>query len=204
MLITLLWFWCRYVTPGAFWESAVAFGLTDAEASNWDNQAKARLRLYSPGGAMARELAKNPTVLVVNDVLFCHGGLLPHHVKYGLQRINDEVSQWMMGGENADGSHASPPFPAMGDANSVMWNRTFGKERVTEVSPPSRGPSNNSWLLIFWLCTCFVFKLTLPSAWSALGNPSGGVCQPPSLPICSCLPSAEVPNLSMGPEGFLQ
>lgn len=34
---------------------------------------------------MARELAKNPTVLVVNDIVFAHGGLLPHHLKYGLQ-----------------------------------------------------------------------------------------------------------------------
>lgn len=122
----------RYVTPGAFWESAVAYGLTEAEASNWDSQAKARLRLYSPGGAMARELAKNPTVLVVNDLVFCHGGLLPHHIKYGLQRINDEVALWMLGESLADGRHPSPPFPAMGDSNSVMWNRTFGKERVSE------------------------------------------------------------------------
>lgn len=34
---------------------------------------------------MARELAKNPTVLVVNNIVFAHGGLLPHHLKYGLQ-----------------------------------------------------------------------------------------------------------------------
>ena len=33
----------------------------------------------------------------VNDIIFCHGGLLPHHIKYGLQRINDEVAMWMMG-----------------------------------------------------------------------------------------------------------
>ena len=35
--------------------------------------------LYSPGGGMARELAKNPTVLLVNDILFAHGGVLPPH-----------------------------------------------------------------------------------------------------------------------------
>ncbi len=28
---------------------------------------------------MARELAKNPTVLVVNDTLFAHGGVLKRH-----------------------------------------------------------------------------------------------------------------------------
>ena len=28
---------------------------------------------------MARELAKNPTVLIVNDTLFAHGGVLKRH-----------------------------------------------------------------------------------------------------------------------------
>jgi len=122
----------RYVTPGAFWESAIAAGMTETEIAN-DRQGvlRARWHLYRPGGQMARELAKNPTVLVVNDLVFVHGGLLPHHNKYGLQRINDEVAEWMNGAHCSDGSAPTPPFPAMGDANSVMWNRTFGKERAS-------------------------------------------------------------------------
>jgi hypothetical protein len=122
----------RYVTPGAFWESAIAAGMTESEIAN-DRQGvlRARWQLYRPGGQMARELAKNPTVLVVNDIVFAHGGLLPHHNKYGLQRINDEVAEWMNGAHCSDGSAPTPPFPAMGDANSVMWNRTFGKERAS-------------------------------------------------------------------------
>jgi hypothetical protein len=122
----------RYVTPGAFWESAIAAGMTESDiASNREGVLRARWFLYRPGGQMARELAKNPTVLVVNDIVFAHGGLLPHHLKYGVQRMNDEVAAWMSGTQNMDGSAPSPPFPAMGDSNSVMWNRTFGKERVT-------------------------------------------------------------------------
>lgn len=123
-----------YVTPGAFFESARAAGLSESDIAAGDQRRilQARWYLYQPGGAMARELAKNPTVLVVNDIVFAHGGLLPHHLKYGLQRINDEVTEWMTGAVRADGSQASPPFPAMGDANSVQWNRTFGKERVSD------------------------------------------------------------------------
>jgi len=34
---------------------------------------------YLTGGPMAMELSKNPTVLVVNDTVFAHGGLLPEH-----------------------------------------------------------------------------------------------------------------------------
>lgn len=122
----------RYVTPGAFWESAVAAGMTENDiAMDRQGVLRARWFLYKPGGQMARELAKNPTVLVVNDIVFAHGGLLPHHLKYGLQRMNDEVSAWMLGSHCSDGSASTPPFPAMGDSNSVMWNRTFGKERVS-------------------------------------------------------------------------
>ena len=123
----------RYVTPGAFWESAVAAGMQEADVLvDQQGVLRARWALYRPGGQMARELARNPTVLVVNDIVFAHGGLLRPHLKYGLQRINDEVSAWMCGVAHEDGSSPQPPFPAMGDSNSVMWNRTFGKERVTD------------------------------------------------------------------------
>jgi hypothetical protein len=42
-------------------------------------QARARLALFSPGAPLARKLAQNPTVLIVNDSVFAHGGLLPVH-----------------------------------------------------------------------------------------------------------------------------
>lgn len=40
---------------------------------------QARAALYLPGGKVARMLSRNPTVLVVNDTAFAHGGLLPIH-----------------------------------------------------------------------------------------------------------------------------
>ena len=70
---------CRYTTPGGLRESALAAGLRDQPLEDVSNQLKARYMLYSPGGGMARELAKNPTVLLVNDILFAHGGVLPPH-----------------------------------------------------------------------------------------------------------------------------
>lgn len=39
----------------------------------------ARSVLFRPGGPMACELARHGVVLKVNDWVFCHGGLLPHH-----------------------------------------------------------------------------------------------------------------------------
>lgn len=56
----------RYVTPGAFWESAVAAGMREADVvADQQGVLRARWALYRPGGQMARELAKNPTVLQV-------------------------------------------------------------------------------------------------------------------------------------------
>ncbi|CAI8585908.1 unnamed protein product [Vicia faba] len=55
----------------------------------------ARSILFRPGGPLACELARHAVVLKVNDWVFCHGGLLPHHVAYGLERMNKEVSEWM-------------------------------------------------------------------------------------------------------------
>lgn len=77
----------RYVTKGAFYESALAAGTDRAEAGVWENQLISRVALYSPGGLVAQELAKNPTVLVVNDTVFAHGGLLPAHGEYNFARL---------------------------------------------------------------------------------------------------------------------
>lgn len=126
----------RYVTEGAFVESGMVMGLQGPNLTNIDLLVRARLALYAPGQHMAKELSKNPTVLVINDSVFAHGGLLPIHIKYGLEKINAEVAAWMRGDQMSDGGFAPPPFIAMGDAKSIMWNRTFGKERW--VSPVDR------------------------------------------------------------------
>lgn len=41
----------------------------------------ARSVLFRPGGRLACELARHGVVLRINNWVFCHGGLLPHHGK---------------------------------------------------------------------------------------------------------------------------
>lgn len=41
----------------------------------------ARSSLLRPGGQLACELARHAVALKVDDWIFCHGGLLPHHGK---------------------------------------------------------------------------------------------------------------------------
>lgn len=89
-------------------------GLSGPQLQDLEVLVRARLALYTPGQPMAIELSKNPTVLVVNDTVFAHGGLLPIHVEYGIERINSEVAAWMRGDQLLDGSLAPPPFIALG------------------------------------------------------------------------------------------
>ncbi|CAL0307722.1 unnamed protein product [Lupinus luteus] len=85
----------------------------------------ARSILFRPGGPLARELSKHPVVLVVNDWVFCHGGLLPHHVEYGIERMNKEVSEWMRGLNENDNTL---PFIATRGYDSVVWNRLYSRD----------------------------------------------------------------------------
>eukprot|EP01026_Neomeris_dumetosa_P068565 TRINITY_DN671_c0_g2_i2.p1 TRINITY_DN671_c0_g2~~TRINITY_DN671_c0_g2_i2.p1 ORF type:complete len:430 (+),score=59.12 TRINITY_DN671_c0_g2_i2:22-1290(+) len=123
----------RYVTAGAFIESAVYYGYNSGDEFVRYNQILARDRLFKPGGEIANILADNPTVLIINDTLFAHGGVLPIHVDYGLERINQEVCSWMRGDLMDDGGYMPPPFLAMGDEGSVMWNRSYSRENINKL-----------------------------------------------------------------------
>ncbi|PWZ33095.1 Shewanella-like protein phosphatase 2 [Zea mays] len=74
-----------------------------------------RLAALRPDGPIScRFLADLPTVLVVGDSMFVHGGLLEANVEYGLERINAEVSEW----EQRE-SHVSAP----------RWSRSSASRR---------------------------------------------------------------------------
>lgn len=103
----------RYVSPGAFLESAIAAGLRDERVHEFDAQVKARFSVYSPGGAMARELSKNPTVLIVNDTVFVHGGLMPEHVRYGLDKMNKEARGSGNPAKSRPGARVARRFPLL-------------------------------------------------------------------------------------------
>ncbi|KAL3530939.1 hypothetical protein ACH5RR_010261 [Cinchona calisaya] len=87
----------------------------------------ARSVLLRPGGPLASELARHAVVLKINDWVFCHGGLLPHHVSYGIERMNREVSEWMRGLTDTD-SHSGLPFIATRGYDSVVWNRLYSRD----------------------------------------------------------------------------
>jgi hypothetical protein len=82
--------------------------------------ARARGAALMAGGPYARRIAAFPVVLQIRDTVFVHGGVVPRWAAYGIDRINREVSQWLLG-------RAPEPDSALGvdDGDRVMWTRQF-------------------------------------------------------------------------------
>jgi len=55
----------------------------------------------------------------VGDTLFAHAGILPEHVEFGFDRLNERVSGWM------EGRYPTPPRAVVEDTG-VVWNRLYG------------------------------------------------------------------------------
>jgi len=98
---------------------------------------RARINAFAPGGILAREMATYHTALVVNDTVFAHGGLLPMHASYGIDKINQETGRWMRGTRTGDGQ-AGPPRLAVGGPESVVWTRVYSKERFADPFEEAR------------------------------------------------------------------
>lgn len=118
----------------------------------------ARSILFRPGGPLASELARHPVVLKVNDWVFCHGGLLPHHGKtYICECVSLLINIYLfnipwsiashspfavayglermnrevsdwMSGLNDTDEYSSLPFIATRGYDSVVWNRLYSRD----------------------------------------------------------------------------
>ncbi|KAI3988115.1 hypothetical protein MKX01_011904 [Papaver californicum] len=82
-----------------------------------------RIAALRPNGPISgRFISGNPTILVIGDSVFVHGGLLKNHVEYGLERINNEVRDWINGFKG----RISPGY--LRGRDSVVWLRRFSEE----------------------------------------------------------------------------
>eukprot|EP00898_Chlorokybus_atmophyticus_P000393 jgi/Chlat1/1354/Chrsp119S00076 len=85
---------------------------------------EARFRAVRAGGPFSRRFfADRPTVLQVGSTLFAHGGVLPDHVAYGLDKVNKETHEWLLGGKG----HYGPRF--LHGSSAVVWSRHFSERR---------------------------------------------------------------------------
>ncbi|MCP4546886.1 MAG: calcineurin [bacterium] len=112
----------RYITPGGFvdFEDAVTYDPADPTLGEYPVEQRARVAAFRPGGKYARLLAQRNVVLIVGDNLFVHGGILPSHIDYGLERINAETRSWLLG-------ETERPECIRG-ARSPIWSRLYSDE----------------------------------------------------------------------------
>jgi len=113
----------RYVTPGGFrdFEDVEGLQTNRPELARVPASQRARAAAFLPGGTYARKLAPHPVAIVVGDSVFAHGGVLPKHVRYGLDRMNAEVSAWMLGRGKVGMRVVSTP-------DSPVWSRHYSDQ----------------------------------------------------------------------------
>ena len=80
-----------------------------------------RILAIRPGGVVARRFAERNVIAVVGDTVFVHGGVLPHVVDYGVERLNQETREWIRGDLRC------PPEPLFGNDGPV-WSRHYSDE----------------------------------------------------------------------------
>ncbi len=79
-----------------------------------------RTAAFAPGGPYAKMLATRPVVLQLEGTVFVHGGVLPSHVAYGVDRMNTETKAWLESGGR------EPAFLTASDA--PVWTRLYSKD----------------------------------------------------------------------------
>jgi Calcineurin-like phosphoesterase len=91
----------RYVTPGGYAGFADVYPSTalapQVAAIAQERNAQGRVSAFLPTGPYAAMIAERPLFVKVGDSVFVHGGILPKHLKYGLDRMNDETRDWLLG-----------------------------------------------------------------------------------------------------------
>ncbi len=90
----------RYVTRGAFAAFSDVTPKDDGAAmaaTKVDGSQRGRAAAFLPGGTYARMLARRPVIARVGDSIFVHGGVLPKHVRAGLDGINESARAWLNG-----------------------------------------------------------------------------------------------------------
>jgi hypothetical protein len=118
----------RYVTDGGFREFRVfAPARTDVDSllAAYPPEQRGRVAAFRPGGPYALRLARRNTIVVVGDNVFVHGGVLPHHAEYGIDRINAEIRAWLRGEAEA------PPWS--GGSESPIWTRLYSQNPGEEA-----------------------------------------------------------------------
>lgn len=108
----------RYVTDGGYPPFAEFASAPPAGLPAVPDPQKGRAAAFFPGGVYAKKLAERPVVAIVGDSVFVHGGVAPKHVKYGLDKLDQETRAWLRGERKA------PPDGVVAE-DGIVWMRTY-------------------------------------------------------------------------------
>jgi Calcineurin-like phosphoesterase len=122
----------RYVTRKSFASFADFAGRAGAAAQRLPDEERGRAAAFAPGSLYALKLSKHLTVAVVGDSLFAHGGVLPAHVDYGLDRLNREAQSFLAG-------RVRELPPALSGEDAPVWTRVYGSPDVDEATCQTLG-----------------------------------------------------------------
>jgi hypothetical protein len=122
----------RYVTKRSFASFGELAQRAGASAERLPDDERGRAAAFAPGGPYALKLSRHLTIAIVGDSLFAHGGVLPAHIDYGLERINREASAFLAG--------KLPRLPAALSAEDApVWTRLYGGPQVDDATCETLG-----------------------------------------------------------------
>ncbi len=117
----------RYVTPKSFTSFDEFASRAGAAAEHVLASERGRAAAFAPGAPYALKLSQHLVVAQVGDSLFAHGGVLPAHVDYGLDRINREASSFLAG--------KLRELPrVLGSDDAPDWVRVYGSPEVDDAT----------------------------------------------------------------------
>lgn len=112
----------RYVTEGGFADFAGvdSHDSPDSLLALFEPHERDRMAAFLPGRPYARLLAERNVILVLDDNVFVHGGVLPAHVVHGIEAINREAREWLLG--------RAPEPEILLAKESPHWTRLYSQQ----------------------------------------------------------------------------
>jgi hypothetical protein len=80
-----------------------------------------RIKAFRPGGPVALRLATHNVVAIVGKTVFVHGGILPHVVDYGIERLNQESREWIR-------KDLDCPPDVLFTSDGPLWSRHYSDD----------------------------------------------------------------------------
>jgi hypothetical protein len=113
----------RYVTLGGFLDflPTPVTDVATVEPELVVDAVHERLKACRPGHPFAMRLVDRNVISIVGDTVFVHGGVLPHVVDYGIERLNQETRDWIRG------DRPYPPDILLA-SDGPVWSRHFSKD----------------------------------------------------------------------------